>query len=188
MRTSTKRTVKDQSGAGKLKIGELLSKAGYITSSQFDEAKALQRRTGMRISRILLENGAIESDTIPNFLSRMHNFAPVSLSDAEPSPEALAKLPYEEAKQYLAFPLRISGNTIQITMVEPTDSMEVRPSCSSARSSSALRGRAGAPGSGAVRPAASQGDELGDTLGDALGVTTAGTATGVAPVQPAGCI
>ncbi len=125
MRTSTKRTVKDQSGAGKLKIGELLSKAGYITSSQFDEAKALQRRTGMRISRILLENGAIESDTIPNFLSRMHNFAPVSLSDAEPSPEALAKLPYEEAKQYLAFPLRISGNTIQITMVEPTDTMDV---------------------------------------------------------------
>ncbi|MDO5673375.1 MAG: type IV-A pilus assembly ATPase PilB [bacterium] len=125
MRTTTKRTVKDQSGASKLKIGELLSKAGYITSSQFDEAKALQRRTGMRISRILLENGAIESDTIPNFLSRMHNFAPITLSDEEPSPEALAKLPYEEAKQYLAFPLRINGNTLQVTMVEPTDTMEV---------------------------------------------------------------
>ncbi len=32
-RSSTKRTVKDQSGAGKLKIGELLSKAGYITAT-----------------------------------------------------------------------------------------------------------------------------------------------------------
>ena len=59
LRAATIRTVKDQSGASKLKLGELLSKAGYITSSQFDEAKALQRRTGMRISRILLENGAI---------------------------------------------------------------------------------------------------------------------------------
>ena len=36
-RSTTKRTVKDQSGASKLKIGELLSKAGYITSAQFDE-------------------------------------------------------------------------------------------------------------------------------------------------------
>ena len=124
-RTTTKRTVKDQSGASKLKLGELLSKAGYITSSQFDEAKALQRRTGMRISRILLENGAIESDTIPNFLSRMHNFAPITLSDEKPSAEALAKLPYELAKQCLAFPLRINGDTLQVTMVEPTDTMEV---------------------------------------------------------------
>lgn len=81
IRSSTKRTVKDQSGASKLKVGELLSKAGYITSSQFDEAKALQRRTGMRISRILLENGAIEWDTVPNFLSRMHNFRLVNLNE-----------------------------------------------------------------------------------------------------------
>jgi type IV pilus assembly protein PilB len=125
IRSSTKRTVKDQSGASKLKVGELLSKAGYITSSQFDEAKALQRRTGMRISRILLENGAIEWDTVPNFLSRMHNFRLVNLNEEKPSPEALAKLPYDQAKQYLAFPLRIIGNTMQVTMVEPTDTMDV---------------------------------------------------------------
>ena len=124
-RASNRRTVKDQSGAGKLKIGELLSKAGYITSAQFDEAKALQRRSGMHISRILLENGSIESDTVPNFLSRMHNFTLVNLGEESPSPEALAKLPYEEAKRYLAFPLRINDNTMQITMVEPTDTLEV---------------------------------------------------------------
>ena len=35
-----RRTVKDQSGAGKLKIGELLQKAGFITASQFKEAQA----------------------------------------------------------------------------------------------------------------------------------------------------
>ena len=46
-RSSTKRTVKDQSGAGKLKIGELLSKAGYITATQFEEAKAVQKKTGL---------------------------------------------------------------------------------------------------------------------------------------------
>ena len=124
-RSSLKRTVKDQSGAGKLKIGELLSKAGYITATQFEEAKAVQKKTGQRLGQILLESGVIERDTIPNFLSRMHNYTLVVIEDEPPSPEALELVPYELAKRFLAFPLRVVGNTLQITMAEPTDSIEV---------------------------------------------------------------
>ncbi len=124
-RASLKRTVKDQSGAGRLKIGELLSKAGYITATQFEEAKAVQKRTGQRLGQILLESGVIERDTIPNFLSRMHNYTLVVIEDEPPSPEALELVPYELAKRFLAFPLRVVGNTLQITMAEPTDSIEV---------------------------------------------------------------
>lgn len=124
-KSSTKRTVKDQSGAGKLKIGELLSKAGYITSTQFEEAKATQKKTGERLGRILLESGVIERDTIANFLSRMHNYTLVVIEEEVPSKEALQLLPYETAKQFMAFPLRLAGNTLQITMTEPTDTLEV---------------------------------------------------------------
>ena len=120
-----KRTVKDQSGAGKLKIGELLSKAGYITATQFEEAKAVQKKTGERLGRILLESGAIERETIAHFLSRMHNYTMVVIEQEAPSREALNLVPYETAKRFLAFPLRIAGNTLQITMAEPTDSVEV---------------------------------------------------------------
>ena len=124
-RSSMKKTVKDQSGAGKLKIGELLSKAGYITATQFEEAKGVQKKTGHRLGKILLESGAIERDTIANFLSRMHNFTLVSIEEEPPSKEALALVPYETAKQFLAFPLRLAGNTLQVTMAEPTDTLEV---------------------------------------------------------------
>jgi len=120
-----KKTVKDQSGAGKLKIGELLSKAGYITLTQFEEAKTTQRKTGERLGRILLESGIIERDTIANFLSRMHNFPLVSLDQEVPSKEALQLVPYETAKQFLCMPLRIAGSTLQVTMAEPTDTVEV---------------------------------------------------------------
>ena len=120
-----KRTVKDQSGAGKLKIGELLSKAGYITATQFEEAKATQKKTGERLGRILLETGAIERDTIANFLSRMHHYTLVVIDQEAPSREALNLVPYETAKRFLAFPLRLAGNTLQITMAEPTDALEV---------------------------------------------------------------
>ena len=82
--TLKRRTIKDQSGAGKLKIGELLQKAGYITASQFNEAKSVNKKTGQRLGKILLESGAIERDTIANFLSRMHNYTVVSIEEEPP--------------------------------------------------------------------------------------------------------
>ncbi len=124
-KSSRKRTVKDQSGAGKFKIGELLQKAGYITANQFEHAKKVHRKTGKRLGQILLENGTLERDTIANFLSRMHNYTLVSIQEEAPSPDVLELLPYEKAKQFLAFPLRRAGNTLQVTMAEPTDHIEV---------------------------------------------------------------
>ncbi|CAK8721288.1 type IV-A pilus assembly ATPase PilB [Candidatus Electrothrix laxa] len=124
-KASLKRTVKDQSGAGKLKIGELLQKAGYITAAEFNNAKSINKQTSERLGKILLENGTIESDTIPNFLSRMHNYTLVNIAEEPPSQDALQLVPYETAKKYLAFPLRIAGDTLQITMAEPTDALEV---------------------------------------------------------------
>ncbi len=120
-----KRTIKDQSGAGKFKIGELLQKAGYITVSQFEYAKKKHMKTGNRLGRILLENGDIERYTIPNFLSRMHNYTYVNLEQEPPGQEGMKLLSYEDAKQFLALPLRMAGNILQITMAEPTDHMEV---------------------------------------------------------------
>ena len=124
-RGGQKKTIKDQSGAGKIKIGELLSKAGYITATQFEEAKATQKKTGERLGRILLESGAIERDTIANFLSRMHNYTLVTIEQEVPSKEALHLIPYETAKRFMAFPLRLAGDTLQVTMAEPTDSLDV---------------------------------------------------------------
>ena len=118
-------TVKDQSGASRLKIGELLSKAGYITAHQFEMAKEEQKKNGRRLSHILLDNGYIEQDTVVNFLSRQHNYPAVTISKEPPSEEAVRLVPYEIAKKYMAFPLRLAGNTLQITMAEPTDAAEV---------------------------------------------------------------
>ncbi|MDU9050895.1 MAG: type IV-A pilus assembly ATPase PilB [Candidatus Electrothrix sp. Rat3] len=124
-KASLKRTVKDQSGAGKLKIGELLQKAGYITAAEFNNAKGINKKNGERLGKILVENGTIESDTIPNFLSRQHNYTMVNIAEEPPSQDALQLVPYETAKKYLAFPLRIAGDTLQVTMAEPTDVLEV---------------------------------------------------------------
>ena len=120
-----KKTVKDQSGAGKIKIGELLSKAGYITPSQLETAKKILQKQGGRLSSILRQLDYIDENTVINFLSRQHNYPSVVIKNEPPSKDALKLLPYAEAKKYLAFPLRMAGNTLQITMAEPSDATAV---------------------------------------------------------------
>ncbi|MFV0438214.1 MAG: type IV-A pilus assembly ATPase PilB [Desulfopila sp.] len=124
-KAASRKTVKDQSGAGKVKIGELLSKAGYITSSQLESAKKELQKSGGLLSTILCRMEYIDDDTVFNFLSRQHNYTPVVIKNEPPAKDALKLIDYETAKKYMAFPLRMAGNTLQITMVEPSDSMAV---------------------------------------------------------------
>jgi type IV pilus assembly protein PilB len=124
-KSSMKRTVKDQSGAGKVKIGELLSKAGYITPSQLETAKKILQKNGGRLSSILRQLEYIDENTVLNLLSRQHNYPAVVIKSEPPAKDAFKLLPYSDAKKYLAFPLRMAGNTLQITMSEPSDAMAV---------------------------------------------------------------
>lgn len=125
--SSLKATVKDQSGAGKLRIGEVLRKEGYITTNQLNQALAMQKRSGVRLGTILVRLGHIEEETILQVLSRLHGFNVVVISRESPQADALKILPYEVAKKYMAFPLRVSmkAKTLQITMSEPTDTSAV---------------------------------------------------------------
>ena len=124
-KSSIKRTVKDQSGAGKIKIGELLSKAGYITPTQLETAKKEMSKFGGRLSSILRRLDYIDDNTVFNFLSRQHNYPAVVIKNEPPSKDAVLLLPYSVAREYMAFPLRMAGNTLQITMAEPSDATAV---------------------------------------------------------------
>lgn len=117
--------IKDHSGAGNLKIGDLLSKAGYITPSQLERAAKEMRRNGGRLSSILRKLDYIDEDTVFNFLSRQHRYKPVVISSEPPSQDVLRLVPYNIVKSHFAFPLRMSGNILQITMAEPCDDVAV---------------------------------------------------------------
>ena len=119
--SSLKSTIKDQSGAGKTRIGEILSKEGQITSSQLDEALAIQKKTSERLSGILLSRGYIDPDTIVNVLGRLYNYNVIKRSDIKPDPSLLKLFPYEMAKSAMAFPVELNGSELTIVMVEPTD-------------------------------------------------------------------
>lgn len=124
-KTALRASLKDQSEAGKRKIGEILRKEGLITQAQLEEALAHQKKHGGRVGSLLVELGHIEPETIVNVLSRVHNFPAILITRNPPDAEALKILPFEIAKEYLAFPLKVEGNTLQVTMAEPTDTAAV---------------------------------------------------------------
>jgi len=119
--SSLKATIKDQSGAGKTKIGEILSKEGQITSMQLTEALNVHKKTNERLSSILLNKGYIDPDTIINVLGRLYNYTVIRFSEIKPKPEILKLLPFEMAKNHMVFPLELKGDDLSITMAEPTD-------------------------------------------------------------------
>jgi len=120
-KSSMKKTVKDQSGAGKIKIGEMLSKAGYITPGQLEVAKKTLQKNGGRLGAILRQLDYIDENTVYTFLSRQHNYPAVIIKSEPPSRDAIKLLTYAQAKEYMVFPLRMAGNTLQVTMAEPSD-------------------------------------------------------------------
>ncbi|MFH2060451.1 MAG: type IV-A pilus assembly ATPase PilB [Pseudomonadota bacterium] len=119
--SSLKSTIKDQTGAGKIKIGEILSKEGQITSLQLDEALGIQKKTNECLSSILLNKGYIDPDTIINVLGRLYNYNVIRFSEIKPNPKLYQIFPYEMAKPAMAFPVELKGENLTITMVEPTD-------------------------------------------------------------------
>ena len=98
-KSSLSGTVKDQSGAGKVRIGDLLRKEGYITANQLDGALAVQKKSKMRLGRILVKLGHIDEETILNVLSRLQGFPAVTIYRESPQPEALQIMPYDIYKE-----------------------------------------------------------------------------------------
>jgi type IV pilus assembly protein PilB len=118
-------TLKNPSGAGNTRIGEILSREGQITSLQLDEALRIQKKTGERLSSILLAKGYIDPDTIVNVLGRLYNFNVTRYADMTPDPGARKILPFELARKYMVFPLTLKGDDLSVAMVEPTDARAV---------------------------------------------------------------
>ena len=82
-------------------------------------------KNGGQLSTILRQLEYIDENTVFTFLSRQHNYPAVVIRNEPPSKEVLKLLPYEQAKEFMAFPLRMAGNTLQVTMTEPSNAAAV---------------------------------------------------------------
>ena len=109
----------------KLRIGELLVKAGRISESQLNAALAEQKNYGRLLGSTLVRMGFIGEGDLIEALARQLNLPVARLDGKRLEPEVLALIPVQIAQKYRCLPLFVKGdgggNVLYVGMEYPSD-------------------------------------------------------------------
>ena len=103
------------------KIGSLLVEAKLITDQQLEEALLQQSASGKKLGALLVELGAIDERNMAVKLAEQLGLSWVDLRTAVPTPEALALLSAQQARELQVVPLINLGESVTFAVGDPTD-------------------------------------------------------------------
>ncbi len=103
------------------KLGELLLEARLLDEIQLEEALAAQRYTGLRLGKLLVQQGFLRDSQIVDILSRQLRIERY-LPDKYPVDLSLSRLiPMDFARKHQAAPLRKTTRHLVVAMPDPTN-------------------------------------------------------------------
>jgi len=105
----------------KLRIGDLLVNAGELTEEQLKTALAQQKKSGLKLGRILIELGYVEEDRFLEFLSEQLNAPFYDLTAIDVETSLVARLPETYARRYRALVLEERDGQLVVGMADPMD-------------------------------------------------------------------
>ena len=103
------------------RLGELLVKAGKITTEQLEEALSAQQGEGGRVGTHLVKMGFIDDDDLVEFLSQRYGVPAINLGEIEVDDSIISIIPAEVARKYTILPVSKAGAKLTIAMVDPTN-------------------------------------------------------------------
>ncbi|MEM1444624.1 MAG: ATPase, T2SS/T4P/T4SS family [Planctomycetota bacterium] len=98
------------------RIGRVLTKLGFCTRDQIQEALALQKTRRAPIGTLLIELGYVNADQLNQGLAAQQGMAMVNLADYEVPEEILKKIPAEMANTYSVLPLSFDDKRNKLTV------------------------------------------------------------------------
>jgi type IV pilus assembly protein PilB len=109
----------------KMKLGEILLKAGVVDELQLRSALAYQQKWGGKLGKNLLELGFVTEEQLLKALSNQLKLPAVDLKRFRIPPGVLKVIPYETAKKLSVIPLGIKEDGgkkfLYLAMSDPTD-------------------------------------------------------------------
>jgi type II secretory ATPase GspE/PulE/Tfp pilus assembly ATPase PilB-like protein len=102
-------------------IGESLVQKQVISAGQLESALHLQKKSGEKLSEILISQGTIRAEELASFLSIEWNIPLIDLKTHTIQPEALQLIPERIARQHTLIPLHIMGESLVVVMADPDD-------------------------------------------------------------------
>jgi type IV pilus assembly protein PilB len=105
----------------KKRLGEMLVEAGLVTEAQIKEALKVQKETGERLGRILVQKNIISEDNMVQLLAEQLGIPRVNLNDYLIDPQIIALVPEDLARRYILIPLFKVGDVLTVAMSDPSN-------------------------------------------------------------------
>jgi general secretion pathway protein E len=102
-------------------LGQMLVEAEVITEEQLDRALEMQRKSGDRIERTLLQQRLITTQQLAFFISLQLGIPFVNLKKEGVQPQALKLIPEAVARKYGVIPVNTTDGEIVVAMEDPRD-------------------------------------------------------------------
>ena len=102
-------------------VGDVLVKGGVITPEQLKKAMDDQKKEGGKLGSSLVKLGFIEEKRLVECLSKQYGIPSIDLADIEADDELLKFIPEDVAQKYQLVPVKRSGATLSVAMVDPTN-------------------------------------------------------------------
>ncbi|MBR1931381.1 MAG: Flp pilus assembly complex ATPase component TadA [Lachnospiraceae bacterium] len=105
----------------KIRLGELLVDAGYLTNAQLEQALAIQRSSEKKqmLGELLIELGYVQEEEILQELSRQLRVPVLDMSQINPTAEVVALIPRETAVKLSLVPLYIEEDSLYVATDNP---------------------------------------------------------------------
>lgn len=93
----------------------------FVSASDLEKAKQEQRKTGEKLTSILLRNGSINAEDLRQRMSELYGVPAMDLNSFELDPEALKLLNKEQCKKHNAIPVSKAGGSLVVAFSDPTN-------------------------------------------------------------------
>src|SRR5580698_3978912 len=104
-------------------LGEVLVARGLVTLEQVGLALQLQATSGKKLGEGLVDMDALDERTMVDALADYFGLDVTDLRRDVPDPAALAMIPEDVAREYLAIPVRLEDHTLTVAVAQPSDDL-----------------------------------------------------------------
>lgn len=105
----------------KVRLGDMLVQQGLISAEQLENGLQEQKRTGLKLGRVLVDSGYVTERKIAEALARQLALPFLDLSNFNVKTEIVQKLPEAQARRFRAVVLEDRGGSYLVGMADPSD-------------------------------------------------------------------
>ncbi|HWR43655.1 type II secretion system ATPase GspE [Sporomusa sp.] len=105
----------------KRRLGDLLIEAGILSQEQLEKALSVQKKTGERLGKVLINLGYITEVSMIEALEFQLGVPRVDMAKMNVAHEIAATIPVSLAERYQVIPIKKDGRKLTLAMVDPTN-------------------------------------------------------------------